>query len=159
MSGLPVDIFDPGGGFLYGLFLGARPNWAPGANSKAAMSKVPVGYYFNPSAFSQALVQPGQPIPSADDPTALASDQGTDIGNVGRNVLRGPAQSNIDFSVGKRFPLTELKGIEFRADFFNLPNHANRDNPVSDIGNADFGKVLSFSSSPRIVQFALKFTF
>ena len=81
------------------------------------------------------------------------------FGNVGRNVLRGPAQSNIDFSVGKRFPLTELKGIEFRADFFNLPNHANRDNPVSDIGNADFGKVLSFSSSPRIVQFALKFTF
>jgi hypothetical protein len=36
MSGLPLDIFDPGGGFLYGLFLGARPNWAPGANSKAA---------------------------------------------------------------------------------------------------------------------------
>ena len=89
----------------------------------------------------------------------LAGDQGTDIGNVGRNVLRGPTQSNIDFSVGKRFPLAESKGIEFRADFFNLPNHANRNNPVSDISSADFGKVLSFSSSPRIAQFALKFTF
>src|SRR5437879_12432785 len=27
LSGLPVDIFDPTGGLLYGLF-GARPNWA-----------------------------------------------------------------------------------------------------------------------------------
>jgi hypothetical protein len=159
MSGLPVDIFDPAGGSLYGLFAGARPNWAPGANRRTAMSNVSPGYYFNPSAFAEATVQPGQPIPSANDPTALAGDQGTDIGNVGRNVLRGPAQSDVDFSVGKRFSLTEPKNIEFRADFFNLPNHASRNNPVSDISSADFGKVLSFSSSPRIFQFALKFTF
>src|SRR6266567_2494792 len=33
MSGLPVDIFDPTGGLLCGLF-GARPNWAPEANAK-----------------------------------------------------------------------------------------------------------------------------
>jgi len=161
MSGLPVDIFDPTGGLLYGLF-GARPNWAPGAKAKIAKNSVPAGYYFNPSAFTQAMVQPGQPIPSGHDPTAVvdpAAEAGTDIGNVGRNVLRGPGQSNLDFSVGKRFPLAESKVVEFHADFFNLLNHPNRDNPVSDISTADFGKVLSFSSSPRIVQFALKFTF
>jgi hypothetical protein len=161
MSGLPVDIFDPTGGLLYGLF-GARPNWAPGANAKIAKNSVPTGYYFNPLAFSEAMVQPGQPIPSAYDPTAVvdpAAEAGTDIGNVGRNVLRGPNQSNVDFSAGKRFPLAESGTLEFHADFFNLFNHPNRDNPVSDIGTADFGKVLSFSSSPRIVQFALKFTF
>jgi hypothetical protein len=163
MSGLPVDIFDPTGGLLYGLF-GARPNWAPAANAKIAKTSVPAGYYFNSSAFSQAMVQPGQPIPSAHDPTAIvdpAAEAGTDIGNVGRNVLRGPNQINLDFSVGKRFPLTESESssLEFRADFFNLLNHPNRDNPVSDISTADFGKVLSFSSSPRIVQFALRFTF
>ncbi len=162
MSGLPVDIFDPGGGFLYGLFLGARPNWAPGANRKTAMNNVPVGYYFNPSAFSQALVQPGQPIPSAHDPTAVvdaAAEAATDIGSVGRNILRGPSQSNVDISLGKRFALSESKFVELHADFFNVLNHANHDNPVSDISTPDFGKVLSFSSSPRIVQFALKFTF
>ena len=161
MSGLPVDIFDPGGGFLYGLF-GARPNWAAGVNHRTAISSVPPSYYFNPSAFSQALVQPGQPIPSAHDPTAAvdpAAESATDIGNVGRNILRGPSQSNVDISLGKRFPLAESKLIEFRADFFNVLNHPNRDNPVSDISTPDFGKVLSFSSSPRIVQFALKFTF
>jgi hypothetical protein len=161
MSGLPVDVFDPTGGLLYGLF-GARPNWAPAANAKIAKNRVPAGYYFNASAFSQAMVQPGQPIPSVHDPTAVvdpAAEAGTDIGNVGRNVLRGPNQSNLDFSVGKRFPLAESKTLEFHADFFNLLNHPNRDNPVSDISTADFGKILSFSSSPRIVQFALKFTF
>ena len=108
------------------------------------------------------MVQPGHPIPSVHDPTAVAdpaADAGTDIGNVGRNVLRGPNQSNLDVSVGKRFSLAESKVLEFHADFFNLLNHPNRDNPVSDISTADFGKVLNFSSSPRIVQFALKFSF
>ena len=39
MSGLPVDIFDPAGGLLYGLF-GARPNWAPRANRRSAMNNI-----------------------------------------------------------------------------------------------------------------------
>jgi hypothetical protein len=89
----------------------------------------------------------------------LAPEGGTDLGNVGRNVLRGSSQSNVDFSVAKHIPLSESKDLHFQADFFNLLNHPNRDNPVSDISPADFGKVLSFSSSPRIVQFALKFIF
>jgi hypothetical protein len=51
------------------------------------------------------------------------------MGNVGRNVLRGPRRSNLDFSLGKRFPLTESKSLEFHADLFNLLNHPSRDNP------------------------------
>ena len=157
-SGLPVDIFDPMGGSLYGL-AGARPSWVPAANRRTAMTHTPHGYYFNPSAFTEAFVQPGQPIPSANDPSALAGDLGTDVGNVGRNVLRGPIQSNIDYSIGRQFPITESKSLEFHADIFNLLNHANRDNPISDISSAEFGRALTFSSSPRIVQLALKFTF
>jgi hypothetical protein len=160
MSGLPVDIFDSGGGFLYGLFGGARPNWASSASK--ALRDVPSGYYFNPSAFVSAVVQPGQPIPSVHDATAIVDPQAeasTDIGDVGRNVLRGPAQWNLDFSVAKRFPLTESKAVEFSADVFNLLNHPDRDNPVSDISTADFGRVLNFSSSPRILQLSLQFKF
>jgi len=171
MSGLPVDIFDPAAGSLYGLG-GARPNWAPGATHETAASNIPPGYYFNPFAFVFSTVQPGQPIPSAHDPTAIAPNGGTDIGNVGRNILRGPLQSNVDLSVLKQFPLSESKSIEFRADFFNVLNHASRSNPISDISVAesvdsagrilspgDFGRVLGFDSSPRIIQFALKFSF
>jgi hypothetical protein len=80
------------------------------------------------------------------------------VGRNVRNVLRGPNQSNLDFPVEKLFPLAESRALEFQVDFFNLFNHPNRDNPVSDISTADFGKVLRFSSSPRIIQFALKFT-
>jgi hypothetical protein len=109
MSGLPVDIFDPGGGTLYGQIYGARPNWAPGANKKTATSSIPPGYYFNPYAFAQAVVQPGQAIPSAKDPTALAGDVGTDYGNVGRNILRGPWQSDVDVSIRKDVLLSDSK--------------------------------------------------
>jgi outer membrane receptor protein involved in Fe transport len=176
MSGLPIDIVDPAGGTLYGLN-GARPNWAPGASRETAMRNIPPGYYFNPYAFSQAIVQPGQPIPSAQDPNALAGHVGTDIGNVGRNALRGPSQSCVDFSLLKRWPIRESSSIEFRADFFNLLNHSNRNNPVSDISivpatggsvdpvtgriliPGDFGRIIGVSSSPRIIQLALKFSF
>jgi len=117
-------------------------------------------------------VAPGQPIPSAHDPTAIAPDGGTDIGDLGRNVLRGPSQSNVDFSILKRLPISESKCIELRFDFFNVLNRASRSNPVSDLsvaGNVDltgrilspgdFGRILSFDSSPRIVQLSLSFNF
>ena len=158
MSAVPTDIIDPGGGFLYGQF-GSRPNWAPGASRRTALTNIPPGYYFNPAAFTVATVQPGEPIPSAHDPTALTGDTGTDIGNVGRNVLRGPSQSDVDFSIAKRFVLTESKDLRFQADFFNLLNHANQDGPVNDINAGDFGRSVSISSSPRIVQLSLKFNF
>jgi hypothetical protein len=139
---------------------------------KTATSNIPPGYYFNPFAFSISSVQPGQPIPSAHDPTAIAPTGGTDFGNVGRNVLRGPLQSNVDFSFGKRFFINETKAFLFRADLFNAFNHASRSNPISDISVAeqvdlsgrllspgDFGRILSFDSSPRIVQLSLSLSF
>ena len=68
--------------------------------------------------------------------------------------------------------MSEFKNFELRADFFNVLNQANRSNPISDITVAesfdpsgrilspgDFGRSLSFDSSPRIVQLALKLTF
>jgi len=158
MSGLPIDIFDSTGGSLYG-FLGARPNWAPGAGVHAATTNVPAGYYFNPAAFTQAIVLPGQPIPSAHDPTALAGDIGTDIGDVGRNVLRGPRQTNLDLAIGRYLAFRESRKLEFRADFFNALNHPNRDNPISDISAPDFGRIVSFSGSPQIVQLSLRVNF
>lgn len=171
MSGLPIDLYDPAGGSLYGQ-LGARPNWASGANRRTATNHPPPGYYFNPYAFTQAVVQPGAVIPSAHDPTAFAGDFGTDYGSVGRNILRGPSQSNVDLSVAKSFVLGENKSLEFRVDFFNALNHPSKCNPVSDISAANldpatgriidpqnFGRILGSDSSPRILQLALKFNF
>jgi hypothetical protein len=172
MSGLPIDLYDPAGGTLYGSIFGARPNWVPGANPSMAIRHIPPGYYFNPYPFAEAVVQPGSAIPSANDPTAPAGGFGTDYGNVGRNILRGPSQNNLDLSTMKRFPIHETKSLEFRVDFFNALNHPSDSNPVSDISAAildpikgrvidpqNFGRILGSDSSPRMLQLSLKFTF
>jgi hypothetical protein len=138
------------------------------------MTNVPAGYYFNPLAFVRPVVQPGQPIPSSNG-TAFAGASpapGTDIGNVGRNVLRGPRQSNVDFSVIKRLAVGESKNIEMRAEFFNLFNQVNFANPVSNLNAAsvdqntgqiinpgDFGRINSTSNNPRLIQLAVKLNF
>ena len=171
MSGLPIDIYDPVGGSLYGQLYGARPNWAVGAN-RSTLINAPAGYDFNPFSFREAVVAAGTAIPSAQDPTALASDFGTDYGNVGRNILRGPCQTNVDLSIMKSFRLKEGRVLEFRSDFFNAVNHASRSNPVSDISAAkldpatgvivdpgNFGRILGSDSSPRIIQLSVKFNF
>jgi len=179
MSGLPIDITDGGAGSFFGLSGGnnsfARPNWAPGATFKTATSHIPSGYFFNPSAFVRPVVLAGQVIPSSNG-TATAGATGTDFGNVGRNVLRGPGQTNVDFSVIKRFAIDETKNIELRAEFFNLFNHVNFANPISNLNAVpatsinpntgqitgdpgDFGRIVSTSTNPRLIQFAIKFNF
>jgi hypothetical protein len=185
MSGLPIDIVDTRAGSLFGLSDGnnalARPNWAPGATRHTANSSIPPGYFFNPHAFVRPFVQNGQPIPSSNgsavaDPVPPGRPLGTDIGNVGRNVLRGPRQSNVDFSIIKRFRIDESKNIEFRAEFFNLFNQVNFANPISNfnavppdsidqntgriIGDpGEFGRINSTSNNPRLIQLALKLNF
>jgi carboxypeptidase family protein len=180
MSGLPIDIVDGGAGGFYGLNAGnnalARPNWAVGATRRTATSNVPPGYFFNPFAFVRPVVQAGQLIPSSNG-AARADGLGTDFGNVGRNVLRGPRQANVDFSIIKRFRIDEEKNFEFRAEFFNLFNQVNFDNPISNlnviassggsidantgriINPGDFGKIVATSNNPRLIQFAIKFNF
>ena len=186
MSGLPIDILDTGAGSLYGLSGGgsalARPNWAPGETRSTATSNIPAGYLFNPRAFARPVVPAGQLIPSSNGVAVAGATCGqpnvvcTDIGNVGRNVLRGPRQTNVDFSIIKRFPMTESKNIEFRAEFFNLFNHVNFANPISNLNAVqssggsidangritnpgDFGRIISTSNNPRLIQFVLKFNF
>jgi len=146
------------------------------------MSNIPAGYYFNPAAFARPRLTGGQAIPSsggsavADATCSLPIVICTDIGNVGRNILRGPRQTNVDFSVIKRFAIDERRSIEFRSEFFNLLNQVNFANPISDlnavvasggslsptgqvINPGSFGRIISTSNNPRIIQFALKFNF
>jgi len=178
MSGAPFDLVDTGAGsFYFGANSGlSRPSWAPGATRGTANSNIPAGYFFNPFAFARPTVLAGLPIPSSNG-TAFAGAVGTDFGDVGRNVLRGPRQTNIDFSIIKRFPLAESKNIELRAEFFNLFNHVNFANPISNlnavvssggsiventgeiINPGDFGRITSTSNNPRLIQLAVKFSF
>jgi hypothetical protein len=108
MSGLPIDVVDQLAGSLYGLNNGfARPNFAPGADRATATSNIPDGYFFNPYAFARPVVSPGQPIPSSGG-AAFAGALGTDLGDVRRNILRGPRQVNVDFGLRRaRAPVVD----------------------------------------------------
>jgi len=176
MSGQPFDIIDSNAGsFYFGANSGlSRPSWAPGATRDTATSNVPPGYFFNPFAFVRPVVLAGQLIPSSKG-SATAGAAGTDFGNVGRNVLRGPRQTNVDFSITRRFPFGECRNIEFRAEFFNLFNHVNFANPINNLNAVpatsinsagqivgdpgDFGRIIATSNNPRLIQFALKLNF
>jgi hypothetical protein len=170
MSGLPIEILD-GTTNDVASFYGSstwRPNWAPGADRRTAVTNIPPGYFFNPFAFTRPIVQANQPIPSSGG-LAIANAVGTDFGDVGRNVLRGPAQINVDLALTRRFPVAESSRAEFRVEFFNLFNHVNLANPISTVNAAtafsntgvilapgDFGRILSTSSNLRLIQLALK---
>jgi len=50
-------------------------------------------------------------------------------GNEGRDSLHGPSFKEWNFAIFKNTALTERLNMQFRADFFNLPNHPNFANP------------------------------
>jgi len=97
-------------------------------------------------------------------------------GNAGRNILIGPGTLNLDFSVFKNTPVKKISesfNVQFRAEFFNILNHANFAVPVTpdhtDIFDStgaslnplspNFGTagVLTSTNTPgREIQFALK---
>lgn len=59
----------------------------------------------------------------------------------------------------KSFPLREDIKLQFRAEFFNIFNHADFANPQGSMASRTFGRVTATRIDPRIGQFALKLTF
>jgi hypothetical protein len=70
----------------------------------------------------------------------------------------GPGQIQWDMAVSRRFALNERFKLEYRSDFFNVLNHANWNNPTTNITSSTFGLVKAFGS-PRIIQMAMKLFF
>ena len=84
--------------------------------------------------------------------------QAGQFGNEGRNVVRGPGIEDVDFSLFKNFTVTERARLQFRAEFFNLLNHANLGLPENDLQSPAFGQILQ-AGSPRLLQLAMKLIF
>jgi hypothetical protein len=100
-------------------------------------------YFFNPNAFSPAPI--GQ------------------IGNEGRNNVRGPGINNTNLSLIKDIKFTEIRRLELRLDSFNTFNHSQflmetNSLAYSNFNSRNFGRALS-AASGRVVQLALKFYF
>jgi hypothetical protein len=80
------------------------------------------------------------------------------FGNLGRNTMTGPGRQTVDLSVVKDIRVTESQNVQLRFEGFNVFNRANFLLPVNDLTSPNFGRILD-ASSPRVLQFALKYRF
>jgi hypothetical protein len=93
-------------------------------------------------------------------------------GNAGRNILIGPGTTEVDFSVFKNNYIRKISenfNVQFRAEMFNVLNHANFAPPITpdntDIFDATgtatgvAGVLTRTSTTAREIQFAIKVIF
>jgi hypothetical protein len=134
-SGLPLTVFDSanrtqtGGGT-------ARANRTCDGNLPTDQ-RIPT-HWFDTSCFTAA--RPGT------------------LGTAGRRIIDAPGINNWDFSVFKRFLIAEHTRLEFRAEFYNIFNHAQFDIPGMTFGTPTFG-VITAARDPRDIQLGLKLVF
>ena len=144
MSGTPFTVYDSrdvslqGGAPEISGFSSNRPNLIGDPNSGPHTPQ----QWFNVAAF--------QPLD--------ATTQAGQFGNAGRNIVQGPAFQQWDFSAFKTVKIREAKSVQFRAEFFNIFNHANFRLPNNDISSPNFGRITE-AQPGRLVQLALKLLF
>jgi hypothetical protein len=83
------------------------------------------------------------------------------VGNARRRFFSGPGIENLDTTLSKATQLRDGQVIEFRAEAFNLFNHAQFFGPASVEGNissGSFGQAVS-ATPPRLMQLALRYRF
>jgi hypothetical protein len=137
-SGTPVNITAGQDVNLNGI-ANDRPNVVgtvalPGGRSRDQR----IAQYFNPAAFA---------LPTAGS-----------LGTAGRNLVYGPGSQQWDCSLFRYFPIHERHRLQFRAEFFNVPNRVNLGNPTSTLSSGSFGRIIS-AGSARVVQLGLKYAF
>jgi hypothetical protein len=121
----------------------------------------------------RVAVPGGQLLLNAADFTNAAPST---LGNSGRNAFTGPGFYSLDLSLARSFPLRWLGDagrLVFRASAFNVLNHANLNNPDSNLTSATFGVALfgrqgtqsgfpavsPLNETPRQIQLSAKLEF
>lgn len=92
--------------------------------------------YLGTNAFADVDVAGGRRLLNR---SAFADAAPSALGNVGRNAFTGPGFYNFDVAVGRSFRIAESTWLRFRADAFNLLNHANLGNPDTVLSSPTFG--------------------
>ena len=140
-KGEPVQLTETDDNSLSGTFADTIdiPSYNPG-NGPLFVNKNPRSGqpYFNPNFFQQEPL--GQ------------------VGDAMRRYFVGPGLYNFDMALLKDTKITEGLQAQFRAEAFNVFNHAQFNNPDGNINDTEFGFVTS-AQPARIMQLALKFIF
>ncbi len=142
-SGSPISVSDSRTGTIWGRSGFAECSGIDPNTSGSVVSKL--NDFINTAAFLAP-------------PTLF---NGTDFGNCGRNIVRGPNQKNFDLSLHRIFPVwREATNLEFRAEAFNVFNNVNFGQPAANLASpSTFGVISTTVSNPRILQLALKLRF
>ncbi len=148
-TGVPFTVNEGDQANLGNNFDSVRPNVIGGCNVYANQN---VHQWYNPACFAP-------------------SPYGT-IGNLGRNVLVGPGYVDTDFGILKNTRINERMNLQFRAELFNLFNHANFGLPGAGVFNAGSifsnyqaslsptaGQITGIVGNSRQTQFSLKLLF
>jgi hypothetical protein len=162
-SGLPMTIIDTRGGGAYGTSSTttqggySRAQLCPGVTydqlASSGSTEQRLNNWFNSSAFCAPPLVP------------FGGPGATDFGNSGVGIIRGPDQFNWDVTAMKNTKITESQTLQFRAEFFNLFNHAQFNAPAAfpvgfpNVNSPTFGLINSTSVNPRVIQLALKYIF
>jgi hypothetical protein len=128
----------------------------PGSNAiSTAGSTLGQPNWINPAAFTEPYmpISFANSLPAAyqcnvanssNTPNPLVNEGCLNLApfNIGRNSITGPRFVNMDFSVHKTFPITRITeafNIQFRAEFFDIANHANFVPPQPNSGDGNAG--------------------
>lgn len=92
------------------------------------------------------------------NPAAFADPAPGTFGNAPRNLIYNPGEQQWDIALFKNFNLGGPRRLQFRAEFFNFPNHPNLNGPSTDPNSANFGRSTG-KGGQRDVQLSLRFLF
>jgi hypothetical protein len=112
-----------------------------------------------PNRLASGALSSGQSTGEWFSTAAFAIPSTPEYGNAGRNILRGPGATNLDFSLSKSIPLgAERRRLQFRSEFFNALNHTNFGLPQNSIDSPAFGTITS-AAPAREIQFGARLEF
>jgi hypothetical protein len=161
-TGPALTFIDTGAGGIFGLA-------GTGVTGPSLCPGMTVANILNPGS-TQSNIGKNKTIfnPAAFCTTGPGNDTG--FGNLGRGVVYGPGQHNLDMSIFKDTKvggLSEGGTIQFRAEFFNTfntPQFATQttvqfSTSITQVNAPNFGQVTATTVSPRLIQLGLKYTF
>jgi hypothetical protein len=73
-------------------------------------------------------------------------------------TIVNPNNLQNDFALTRTFKIQGTQSVQVRWEVFNVLNHVNFNAPVSSLNSASFGQIQT-AGDPRIMQFAVKFTY
>jgi hypothetical protein len=98
------------------------------------------------------------------NPNAFVLPAAGTYGNLGRGTFVGPGLADLDMSLFKTTAVSEKMSLQFRAEFFNVLNHANFNSPNTTVFSsgaisASAGLITATSTTSRQIQLGLKLIF